>query len=353
LCDCGVIFKLDPTDVETVLYGFTGGADGDNPLAGLLRDAAGNLYGTAGGGTSGNGVVFKLSPSGAEKVLYSFTGGGDGGKPTAGLIEDLAGNLYGTTTYGGIGCGNYGCGTVFKLIRCGSEPSGYEFKVLHRFTGGADGGFPYASLIRDAAGNLYGTTYSGGSSSLSGTVFKLSPDGTETILHRFTGGADGAFPQAGLIRDSAGNLYGATFAGGLEHSRCGYVGFTSCGVVFKVSPTDGETVLYSFTGGGDGAGPVAGLLRDAGGNLYGTTSAGGAKSSTCPYSQDGSCGVVFKLSPTGIETVLHSFTGGDGSYPLAGLIPDLAGNLYGTTLGGGGNGPCGGVGCGVVFKLTP
>jgi uncharacterized repeat protein (TIGR03803 family) len=178
-------------------------------------------------------------------------------------------------------------------------------------------------------------------------VFRLSPSGSETVLYSFTGGADGANPSAGLVRDAAGNLYGTTFLGGVESGSCG----GSCGVVFKLSPTGSETVLHSFTGGADGANPSAGLIQDAAGNLYGTTFLGGVESDSC----GGSCGVVFKLSPTGSETVLHSFTGGaDGAGPYAGLIQDAAGNLYGTTSEGGANSVCPlSPGCGVVFRLAP
>ena len=250
-----------------------------------------------------------------ETVLYSFGGSPDGASPYGGLISDSAGNLYGTTVYGGAGAG-----TVFKL-----SPSGTE-TVLYSFTGGSDGAYPYAGLIADSAGNLYGTTFGGGAS-YAGTVFKLSPSGTETVLHSFAW-SDGALPYGGLIADSAGNLYGTTWNGGSG----------SCGTVFKLSPSGTETVLYSFTCGIDGAYPYAGLIADGAGNLYGTTSGGGAS-----YA-----GTAFKLSPSGTETVLYSFTGGtDGGHPYAGLIADGGGNLYGTTGGGGA------LNAGTVFKLSP
>jgi uncharacterized repeat protein (TIGR03803 family) len=235
---------------------------------------------------------------------------------------------------------------VFKL-----SPNGTE-TVLHTFTGGSDGANPNGALIADTAGNLYGnTTYGGDGGSCShfggcGVVFKLSPDGTETVLHTFTGGSDGANPIAGLIADRAGNLYGTTFFGGGRGS-C----YRGCGVVFKLSPDGAETVLHTFTGGSDGSSPEAPLIADSAGNLYGTTDYGGGICSG-PFA---GCGVVFKLSPDGVETVLHTFTGGrDGADPSAGLIADRAGNLYGTTFFGGGRGSCyGGTGCGVVFKLSP
>ena len=348
----GAVFKLSPSGTETLLHSFTGGAAGDNPYAGLIQDAAGNLYGTTyGGGSSacdqGCGTVFRVSPSGAKVVLHGFTGT-DGNHPFAGLIQDAAGNLYGTTAVGGA----HGWGVVFKLT---PSDSSYESKVRHSFTGGADGGFPAAGLIQDAAGNLYGTTVEGGADGACsffnrtcGVVFKVSPSGTETVLYRFTG-ADGGVPFAGLIQDKAGNLYGTTFAGGANGSCTPAYGL-GCGVVFKLSPSGAETVLYRFTGAADGANPYAGLVRDAAGNLYGTTVYDGASGK----------GVVFELircssAPSGYDfKVLHAFTGeADGGYPYAGLIQDAAGNLYGTTLAGGTDGGICPMGCGVVFKLAP
>jgi uncharacterized repeat protein (TIGR03803 family) len=320
--DAGVVFKLDKTG-ETVLYSFTGGKDGAYPkLAG--RDPAGNLYGaTPFGGASDYGVVFKLDTTGTETVLYSFTGGKDGASPYAGVIRDSTGDLYGTTAFGG----SSGAGVVFELDTTGTET------VLYSFTGLGDGGTPIGGLDRDSAGNLYSTTVSGGASG-DGVVFKLDTTGAETVLHSFTG-ADGANPDAGVIRDAAGNLYGTTVSGGAS----GY------GTVFKLDTGGTETVLYSFKGGADGSGPEAGLIRDPAGNLYGTTYGGG----TC-------CGVIFKVDTAGTETVLYSFSGGaDGAYPAAGLIKDAAGNLYGTTYSGGitqGNCALSG-GCGVVFMLEP
>jgi uncharacterized repeat protein (TIGR03803 family) len=204
---CGIVFKVDSTGKETRLYEFLGTSDGSAPFSSLARDSAGNLYGTtSGGGASGFGVVFKLDTAGKLTVLHSFTGGsGDGKNPFAGLIRDSAGNLYGTTQNGGVS--NYG--TVFKLDATNTET------VLYSFSGGVDGGYPYyGHLIRDKAGNLYGTTYAGGTFNF-GTVFKLDTTGKETVLHSFAGGlSDGQFPFAGLVRDSAGNLYGSTYFGG-------------------------------------------------------------------------------------------------------------------------------------------
>ncbi len=319
-----------------VLYTFTGGTDGALPYAGLIRDSQGNLYGTTeNGGNSacqgGCGVVFKVDTSGNETVLYSFTGGADGWAPLAGLIRDAQGNLYGTTFAGGhiSGCGGSGCGVVFKLDTAGQETALYSFK------GGADGATPYAGLIRDAQGNLYGTA--GGGHSGNGVVFKVSQAGKETVLYSFCPEGrpckDGAVPLAGLIWDSKGNLYGTTQVGGKSRD----------GVVFELSPARKETVLHSFTGGNDGVYPEAGVIRDTQGNLYGTTWAGGA--------HDG--GTVFELSPTGKETVLYSFTGAaDGRLPTAGVIRDAQGNLYGTTSRAGNVSDCGS-GCGVVFEVSP
>jgi uncharacterized repeat protein (TIGR03803 family) len=267
---CGVVFRLDPTGKETVLYSFTGGGDGANPAAGVIGDAAGNLYGTTpAGGASGYGVVFKLDKSG-ESVLYSFTGGADGANPEAALVRDLAGNLYGTTDYGG--ASRYG--VVFKLETTGKET------VLHSFSGSSsDGALPYSGrLVPDPAGNLYGTTAIGGTSDW-GVVFKLDMTGKETVLYNFTGGADGAGPQAGVIRDSAGNLYGTTWAGGSAEGDRGK------GVVFKLDVTGAESVLHSFAGS-DGADSGAGLIGDSAGNLYGTTKTGGKGN-----------GVVFTIKP--------------------------------------------------------
>ena len=304
-----------------VVYSFLG-SDDSHPLAGLIRDSVGNLYGTASsGGASSNGAVFKLDTSYTETVLHSFTGVKDGAVPAAGLIHDLAGNFYGTTQGGGdLACDRFGCGTVFRLNAAG------KYKLLYRFVGGTDGKFPSAGLVRDDLGNLYGTTSQGGPYGY-GTVFKLDPTGTETVLHSFAGGPEGAFPQAGLVLDQAtGNLYGTTNAGA-----------NGGGALFELDPSGNLTSLYVFNGL-DGANPYASLLRDAAGNLYGTTANGGASGD----------GTVFELDTTGAEIVLHSFTGvADGSNPRAPLIQDAKGTLYGTAVSGGAGG------LGVVFKMDP
>jgi uncharacterized repeat protein (TIGR03803 family) len=272
----GGLFKLSRTGKMTVLYSFTGGKDGKWPYAGLTQDAKGNLYGTTGFGgdlkcinfgISGCGVVYKLDPAGKETVLYTFTGGADGANPFAGVIQDAQGNLYGTTSYGGIGCNSLGCGTVFRLSKTGKETVLYSFGSQS-----GDGAFPQAGVIRDAKGNFYGTAAGGGTYDV-GTVFKLSKTGKETTLHSFTAGVDGANPVVGVIQDAKANLYGTTNSGG--DLACGE-GNNGCGTVFKLSRTGKMTVLYGFTGAtNDGAYPYAGVIQDAKGNLYGTTIGGG------------------------------------------------------------------------------
>lgn len=334
----GTVFKLTVGGTETVLHVFRPHIRGARPVGSVILDKRGNLYGTTSEGGScsisrhGCGTVFQLSPDGIEALLYSFQGGSDGAEPVAGLIAGNAGNLFGTASERPC------CGTVFELAPDGSET------VLHAFLGGSDGAIPFAGLIADTAGNLYGTTFTGGGTGCGsgcGTVFKLAPDGTETILHSFAGGNDGTNPWSAVIIDKAGNLYGTTSLGGTGCSGGG------CGVVFRVAPDGTEDVLYSFAGGKDGAGPEAGLISDNAGNLYGTTTTGGA---ACSINSFG-CGTVFKLTPDGHETVLHAFEGGtDGAYPESELVADGAGNLYGTTAAGGVSG-CTGDGCGTVFSL--
>jgi len=254
------------------------------------------------------------------KVLYRFTGGTDGSQPFAGLILDTSGNLYGTTPQGGA-CGN---GVVFKLTK--NSDGSWTESVLHAFAGGTDGATPYAEVTFDTSGNLYGTTQYGGASS-AGTVFQLAPnsDGTwtERVLYSFTGGSDGANPFSGVIFDGGGNLYGTTYYGGAS----------GAGVVYKLTPnSDGtwiERVLHTFTGGLDGGNPDFGNLTfDTAGNLYGPTGYGGGSGS----------GVVYKLTPsddgTWTETVLHTFTGGkDGMIPSGTLVFDPMGRLYGVAQG--------------------
>jgi uncharacterized repeat protein (TIGR03803 family) len=249
--------------------------------------------------------------------LYTFQGGSDGARPYGALVQDKAGNLYGTTNEGGGGCN---CGTVFKLTPDGQET------ILHVFTAGNDGAHPFAGLVRDSRGNFYGTTPEGGAHN-SGTVFKVTAKGKESIVYAFSGGADGAQPYGALILDAEGNLYGTTQHGGTHNS----------GTVFKLDPSGQETVLYAFTGGTDGNTPMAELVRDDAGNFYSTTAYGGTSKA----------GVVFKLDPAGNETVLHSFQNKrDGAFPESGLILDRVGNIYGTAF------LAGPYGSGNVFKIT-
>jgi len=324
---CGSVYELTPRSegrwAKTVLLNFTC-ANGDYPAANLTFDQAGNLYGTTIiGGTYGGGTVFELEPNGegawTYTAVYNFTGGQDGYEPFfTTLVFDTGGNLYGTTYRGG-----NGNGVVFEMI---PNPDGtWAESVLHTFSG-ADGSESRAGLIFDSAGNLYGTTQLGGSHG-QGTVFELAhnPDGswTESVLHSFTGGDDGAQPYGGLILDQAGNLYGTTFQGG---SR-------TWGNVFELVLNPGgtwtEKVLHQFTGSKDGGNPQDSLVFDAAGNLIGTTCAGGS---------DGD-GVVFKLSPNSggewKETLLQTFTDHPGSYAIANVTLDASGNIYGTTEGDG------------------
>lgn len=335
----GTVFKISPSDAETVLYSFKGGfSDGAQPTAGVLMSNNGNLYGTTNvGGASDWGTVYKITPSGKETILYSFCQSGycvDGGYPTGTVIRDNKGNLYGTTYWGGA----YAQGAVFKL-----SPKGKE-TVLHSFCQGgypcSDGGNPEAGLIIDKLGNLYGTTIYGGANGY-GAVFKISSSGDETVLYSFCQAgypcADGANPYAGLIMDKKGNLYGTTQYGGAN--VCGGNG---CGTVFRLSPSGAQTVLYSFgSQAGDGVFPQGDLISDKTGNLYGTTSTGSPNSN----------GTVFKLTPTGTETTLYTFCSqpncADGAGSTAGVTMDKLGNLYGTTQYGGAYGN------GVVFKVTP
>jgi uncharacterized repeat protein (TIGR03803 family) len=381
----------------TLLHTFNG-KNGDGPEGVLTLDAAGNIYGTtAGGGTGkcsqfGCGTGFMLNKAGKQEGVYSF-GGMNGYGPVAGLLRDAMGNFFGTTVYGGdTNCDPpYGCGTVLKVSKTAKET------VLHKFTGPPDGWFPESLLVEDAEGDIYGTTYLGGSGG-NGAVFKIDATGKETILYNFIGGPDGCFPGPGVVLDSIGNLYGVTSLGGVGFCNSGY------GVVFKIDTTGNETVLHAF-GGGDGANPDSVLLFDSKGNLYGTTENGG--NSECggtgcgvvfellpqqggswseatlyqfcsllgcldgeepgigPLVRDSAGniygttyfggaqgdGVVFELDAAGKETVLHSFTAGaDGANPVAGLAIDVSGDLYGTAKNGGATCYVSYT-CGVVFKI--
>jgi len=322
----GTVFKLGKAGALTVLHNFSG-PDGSEPQPSVLRDAAGNLYGTtAFGGTAGLGTVYKIDASGVQTVLYSFTGGTDGEYPLGNLIRDKSGNLYSTTSAYPAGTG----GTVFKLDTTGT------LTTLHTFAG-ADGVVPTGNLVRNAAGNLYGTCSLGGAGG--GTVWKLNKAGTLTVLHSFDG-TDGNDPSGGLIADAAGNLYGTATDGGSDNG----------GTVFRVAETDGSfTLLFNFDYGAAGGLPFGTLARDAAGNLYGSTITGGGGCTSDIHLQG--CGAIWKLDTNNQITVLTNFGNGNrGRTPYGGVILDKAGNLYGTTSGGGRKG-C--PQCGTVFKITP
>ncbi len=270
--DDGAVFKLDTGGSESVIHSFGSGKDGFYPCGGLIRDAKGNLYGTAGsGGRNGAGIVFKINAKGIKTTLHTFTGY-DGGVPCGALIRDSHGALYGTTIDGGAN----GFGTVYEIGATGTYQILYSFCALQNC---ADGRQPEAGLVQDSSGNFYGTT-SGGGANNQGTVFKLSPTGVATVLHSFgAANGDGNRPLSELVRDANGNLYGTAFMGG-AHGR---------GAVFKVDPLGSETILHSFCAQQncvDGGQPTGGLLRDEAGNLYGVAVQGAYQA-----------GVVFKLAP--------------------------------------------------------
>jgi uncharacterized repeat protein (TIGR03803 family) len=339
---CGTVFVLNPNGAETVLHNFDG-PGGANPVASLISDAKGNLYGTTWFGGSGQcidnvvvgcGVVFKLTGK-KEVLLHDFAGLQDGAHSLGPVLMDAAGNLYGTAEFGGDleGCN---CGLVFKL-------TGKKETVLYNFKGNLkgnhDGAFPHAGLVMDRHGTLYGTTDGGGSTNSNcqdggcGVVFKLVGS-KESVLHRFTGTPDGEFPDAALFMDAKGTLYSTTADGGNSYNM---------GTVFAVSSSGKERVIHRF---GPplrhaGFGPQASVLRDAHGNLYGTTVFGGR--------HDG--GIVFEIRADGTHRVLHNFCSAqncaDGAHPFGDLIMDKKGVLYGTAFGGGKNGN------GVIFMITP
>jgi uncharacterized repeat protein (TIGR03803 family) len=345
-----------------VIYSFKGMPDGSGPTAAPVQDKQGNLYlSTGGGGTSDWGSVVKIDPNGKESVLHSFVGGNDGIEPTAGLLMDAAGNLYGTTYWGGNNdCyGGYGCGVVYELS---PGKRGWKETILYAFTGAADGGYPgFGTLVSDAAGNLYGTTNYGGSASWpkgNGTVFELTRTSNgwkEQVVYAFgtNSQTDGSIPWGGVILDAAGNIYGTTTFGGAVECPAPL----GCGIVFKIDAQGSETVLYNFKGGfSDGQNPYATVVRDDAGNLYGTTEFGGDTVCSWPVG----CGTVFKIGTDNVETVLHMFAcySTDGRWPLAPLLRSDSGILYGTDNAGGNSATCRDLnneplGCGVIFSLSP
>ena len=365
---CGTVYKIDSAGNETVLYRFEGGSNGSNPVAGLVRDAAGNLYGTTQGNGSINGasVVFKLSPDGNETTLFEAGTITQGCCLDSPLAVDAQGNLYGMSPFGGEpNCGlnsdGLGCGTLFKV-----SPAG-EFTLLHTFNGN-DGMQPEGGVVLDGKGNLYGTAYFGGKLSCKypgqfqeaqpgcGTIYKLDSTGKFTVLHAFTGPNDGSTPL-GLIIDSAGNLYGIAAGGGdvIPKSNFEY----GVGTIFKVDTSGQFSVLYSFTpctqtpcSLGQVRNPVFGLhlVRDSKGNLYGLEQV-----NDCA---DGG-GCLFRLDTEGNFSVLFNFTfeeSGDPYLPM-GLVLGSHGDVYGATAVGGSAEPeCFdeiGTACGSVFHITP
>jgi len=317
LFSAGTVFTITPQGTVTTLHTFAGGADGANPKAGLVLGNNSNFFGTTfGGGLSSAGTVFQMTPSGTLTILYTFTGGADGGQPEAGLVQGFDGNFYGTTFGGGSG----GLGTVFKVNLAGT------LTTLWRFSGGVDGANPKAGLVQGIDSNFYGTTFTGGGNG-SGTVYKISSAGTFTALWGFTGGIDGGQPSAGLVQASDGRFYG-TCSGG---------GGSGLGAVFKIGPAGALIPLWNFSGNQDGANPQAGLIQAGDGNFYGTTTAGGS----------GGVGTIFKMVAGGTLTPLYSFAGGlDGASPQSGLVEGSVSNFYGTTsANGAGN-------AGTVFTLV-
>jgi uncharacterized repeat protein (TIGR03803 family) len=331
--DLGAVFKLSLVNgfwTETFIYSFSG-PDGQDPHGGLVFDSAGNLYGTTvAGGTGGFcagdgcGTVFKLTPTGdswTESVIYNFTGGSDGFGPGSGLVFDSAGNLFGTTPDGG----KFSEGTVFEL-----QPTngGWSEQVIHDFTGGSDGSIgSLGRLVFDAAGNVYGVAELGGDFG-NGTVYEMSPTlqgWTFETLYAFKGMPDAASPYGGVIFDSKGNLYGTTYFGGT----------VGMGAAYELSPTRlgtwQESVIYSFQGGTDGSFPLSTLVFGAKGNVYGTTTTGGRTSCDC-----GTVFQLRRKGKKWKETVIHQFgANNDGQNPIYELTPDPAGNLYGTAPFGG------------------
>lgn len=326
-------------------FGLGNYAGGSDLYAGLTLDGAGNVYGAAEtAGAYGFGTVFELSPgSGAQwkqTVIYNFKGGpADGATPHASLVWDANHNLYGTTVQGGPaspGC-NGGCGIVFKLTQSGNQ---WTETVLHGFTGGPDGSTPYAGVVIDSAGNIYGCTAGGGASG-HGTVYRLAPNGaggwTETVLYSFKGNSDGEDAYGGLTLDGNGNIYGTTYSGGGANSG------TAFELVRSGPGTWTKKTLYEFKGGNDGVNPSAPLVFDRAGNLYGTTTLGGKAG----------CGTAFKLTRAAggawTESVIYTFLGVTADDPENpnGLVFDSHGNLFGSSVGGGIDNP------GTIFELSP
>jgi uncharacterized repeat protein (TIGR03803 family) len=352
----GTFFKITPTGELTTLYSFCSQVectDGSDPWVGLIQAINGDLYGTAVGGPNGEGTVFKITPSGTLTTLYNFcaqSGCPDGYGPS-GLVQATNGSLYGTTQKGGAN----GFGTVFKMAPTGALTTLYSFCAKSEC---ADGAIPTAGLVQASNGDFYGTTSYGGASACTGfnpgcgAVFKITPSGALTTLYSFCaeGGAcwDGAFPDAALVEATNGDLYGTTPSGGAH----------GLGTVFKITPGGALTTLYSFCsqyGCTDGSSPRSGLVQATNGDLYGTTITGGAEASC--YAGLG-CGTVFQITPSGALTTIYSFCSQsgctDGDAPVAALVQDTNGDLYGTASSGGTSDACnnGLPGCGTVFSVS-
>ena len=339
LATCAMTVIALPAQTFTTLHSFDG-PDGELPIWGLVQATDGNLYGTTVGGgvNQRGGTVFQITTlSGTLATHYSFcsqAGCTDGKNPYAGLVQAPNGDFYGTTYRGGAN----DLGTVFKIDATGERTTVYNFCSQ---SGCSDGAYPEGTLVQ-YGGDFYGTTSGGGANSVSGTVFKITPNGTLTRLYSFcsqTGCIDGTQPGAGLVQGVDGNFYGTTPTGGANDNA---------GTVFKITPAGTLTTLYSFCsqkGCTDGGGPVAGLVQAAYGDFYGTTQDGGTHA----------VGTVYRITPSGTLTTLHSFCHqtacADGSYPNGGLVPATDGDLYGTTTFGG---ACAlPAGCGTIFKITP
>jgi uncharacterized repeat protein (TIGR03803 family) len=329
----GTVFKINPSGVLTTLYSFSFDFDDGNfPYAGLIQDTNGNLYGTTaiGPGPLNGGTIFSITPAGALTMLYSFCHQpdcADGEKPIAGLVEAANKSLYGTTYYGGV----YGWGAVFRIAPSGVLSTVYSFCQQPSCP---DGELPTSGLIQATDGNLYGTTSQNLNFESYGTIYRITPDGVFTGLHRFNG-TDGAAPN-GLLQATNGQFYGTTADGGANvNNNCGL----GCGTVFEMTSTGALITLHSFDLT-DGAYPSGELLQASDRNLYGTTSSGGAHG----------FGTIFKISSAGLTT-LHNFDGTDGGNPSAGLVQATNGDFYGTTYFGGASNACLS-GCGTVFRLS-
>lgn len=358
----GTVFRLasEPNGewTESVLYDFSNPATGGFPLGDVRLDAAGNAYGTADPTAGNNGVVWELTPTQSGfwngTAIHTFTGENDGGQPWAGVIFDKAGNLYGTTT-----TGETSCGTVFELTPSGGV---WTETILHAFTCGKDGSFPTNDLVLDKAGNLYGTTDWGGvgcGKQGCGTVFELRQHNgvwSKRAIYSFKGGADGIQPYSALVLDKTGNLYGTTAVGGV--GTCDIEGIPGCGTVFKLTRVSGgkwkKATIYS-PDGSSGGGLFGGVVFDGSGNLYGTMAFYGKTGPDCAAG----CGSVYKLTPGGAgkwaPTTLYEFTGAaDGGEPFSRVLIDKSGNIFGTTIyAGSSTGSCKVLGCGVVFEIKP